>query len=138
MPSSARLDRKGLDALYRQVGNGLLNLGLSIEADAKRRAPVLTGNLRRSIHTAAFVKGQRIYGATDENGKPIPAYAAESQNTATVIVGTNCGYGVYLELGTVKMVAQPYLGPALADNRGRAASLIKAGMDRYAGGVIPQ
>jgi hypothetical protein len=108
---------------------GLLNFGLAIEGDAKTRSPWKTGNLRRSIHTAAFSKGKRIYGATDDNNRPVPDYAANAKG-AMAVVGTNCGYGVYLELGTFKMAAQPYLGPALADNRANAAGLVKAGMTK--------
>lgn len=107
---------------------GLLNLALAIESDAKVRCPYKTGNLRRSLHSAAFSRGNRIYGGTDDNGKGIPAYVP--QKGAMAVVGTNAGYGVFVELGTVHMNAQPYLGPALADNRGRASELIKAGMTR--------
>lgn len=121
----------GFAALYEAVGFGLLNAALAVEAGAKRRAPVLTGNLRRSIHSAAFVKGRRIYGATDDNGKAIPDYAAQGIHA---VVGTNCGYGVYLELGTVRMSPHPYLLPALADERGNFGALIKAGMARHAPG----
>ncbi len=130
---SFKPDRKGIASLYEAVGYGLLNFGLAVQADAQRRAPVLTGNLRRSIHTAAFVRGTRIYGNTDQNGNAIPSYADEEINGVVAIVGTNCGYGVFLELGTRRMNAQPYLGPAFNDNRPNAGPLIKAGMDRHAG-----
>lgn len=122
-------NEKGFEDLENALAFGLLNFGLAIEADAKGRVPVRTGNLRRSIHTAGFRKGQRFYGGTDDNGKPVPTYAENGRQTV-VVVGTNAGYGVYVELGTIHMAARPYLGPALADNRGRAGELIKAGMAR--------
>jgi HK97 gp10 family phage protein len=123
-----KLDPKGMAQLKVQLAYGLLNVGLAVEAAAKRRSPVLTGNLRRSVHTAAFSEGKRIYGATDENGHPIPDYVAPKG--AITIVGTNCGYGVFQELGTRYMHAQPYLGPGLNDVRGEAQMLIKAGMSK--------
>ena len=129
-------DFKPNEAEFRRLEEalafGLLNLGFAIEADAKARVPVLTGNLRRSIHTAGFRKGARFYGGTDDNGKPVPDYAGGGRQTM-VVVGTNAGYGVFVELGTFKMAAQPFLGPALADNRSRAGELVKAGMARKLG-----
>lgn len=124
-----KIDPAARAKLELALAFGLLNFGLAIEASAKERSPWKTGNLRRSIHTAAFSKGKRIYGATDDNNRPVPDYAA-SPKGAMAVVGTNCGYGVYLELGTIHMAAQPYLGPALADNRPNAAALVKAGMTK--------
>lgn len=121
-------NEKGFADLERALAFGLLNLGFAIEADAKGRCPYQTGNLRRSIHTAAFYRGQRIHGATDDNGRPTPDYAQAPRSLAMVAVGTNSGYGVFVELGTIHARAQPFLGPALADNRGRASEIVKAGM----------
>lgn len=59
-----------------------------IEADAKAKAPVDTGNLRNSIGTDITDGG----------------YAAE--------IGPSASYGAYVEMGTRHMAAQPYLGPA--------------------------
>jgi HK97 gp10 family phage protein len=58
-----------------------------IEADAKGRAPVDTGALRASIATQV-----------------------ESDLRASVNVGVS--YGAYVEYGTVRAPAQPYLTPA--------------------------
>jgi len=61
---------------------------LDIEAGAKVRAPVDTGFLRASITSRKV---------TDEHWR--------------VIVGAD--YGIYVEMGTRYMAAQPYLGPAV-------------------------
>jgi len=132
--SDFKPNEQGFRELENALAFGLLNLGLAIEADAKARVPVQTGNLRRSIHTVGFQKGRRFYGSTDDNGKAIPSYAQGTRQTM-VVVGTNAGYGVYVELGTIHMRARPYLGPALADNRGRAGELVKAGMARKLGNL---
>lgn len=61
-----------------------------VEAGAKLRAPVDTGFLRSSIQTAF-----------------------EGDLTAVVFVGAE--YGVYVEFGTTRQRAQPYLQPALEE-----------------------
>lgn len=67
---------------------------LDIESDATQRAPVRTGNLRRSIH-----------------------HAIDTPHHATV--GTNVEYAPYVEYGTSRMAAQPYLTPAVEAARPR-------------------
>jgi HK97 gp10 family phage protein len=79
---------------------------LIVQNDAKRRAPVLTSTLSRSIHM------QTISGS--------PADAA-------VAVGTDVPYARRIEFGFMNMTdslgrlfhqpAQPYLRPALDENR---------------------
>jgi HK97 gp10 family phage protein len=61
-----------------------------IEGDAKALAPVDTGNLKASI--TSDVRGLEA------------------------TIGPTAAYGVFLELGTSRMAAQPYMGPA-ADRR---------------------
>lgn len=71
---------------------------LIVEADAKRRAPVLTGALRSSIHTETQSSGKGATGRT----------------------GTNIEYGPFVELGTFRASARPYLRPAMDVNRADA------------------
>ena len=63
---------------------------LDIQADAQVLVPVDTGNLRSSISVA--FRGNAAY--------------------AEGIVGPTASYGVFVELGTSRMAAQPYMGPA--------------------------
>jgi len=58
-----------------------------IEGEAKKICPVDTGRLRASIHVGK-IKNSAYY------------------------VGTNVHYAPYVEFGTRKMTAQPYLRPA--------------------------
>lgn len=139
------------------VGFGLMNFGHAVESDAKADAPVrgghrsfltskrtkagargdvaigsnngsvlIGGTLRRSIHTAAFANGEQIGTSSDENGRGIPVYTVSGK--AAVVIGTNCDYGAYVEIGTTRMEARPFLGPAFDANLGRLASLVRAGM----------
>jgi HK97 gp10 family phage protein len=76
---------------------------LLIQNGAKKRCPVDTGTLRRSIHT--------------EDGKI-------SSTRAEVVIGTDVDYAPYVEYGTGRMRAQPYMRPALdeeAEAAGEAA-----------------
>ena len=68
---------------------------LRVEGDAKRHCPVDTGNLRNSIH--------------NEPTKATP-------DEVTVTTGTPVEYASYVEHGTGRMQAQPYLRPAMDAN----------------------
>ncbi|MBC7128399.1 MAG: HK97 gp10 family phage protein [Thermoplasmatales archaeon] len=70
----------------------LKEVAFFIEKEAKRICPVDTGRLRSSITTEKIDK---------------LAYA----------VGTNVEYAPYVEFGTYKMMAQPYLRPAMQEAR---------------------
>lgn len=72
----------------KYIQQKLLQVGLKIEAEAKKRCPVDTGRLRASINTQKTGKMQ-------------------------VQVGSNVEYAPYVEYGTSKMQAQPYLRPAV-------------------------
>ena len=69
---------------------GLEKVGLTAERYAKALCPVDTGRLRNSISHA--VEGDSVY------------------------IGTNVEYAVYVEKGTRKMQAYPYLKPAAQDH----------------------
>ena len=73
-----------------------------VERNAKILCPVDTGRLRASITTQVDDKIPRA------------------------LIGTNVHYGIYVELGTYKMSAQPYLVPALVMNRNAIARLFGA------------
>ena len=82
----------------RMAATALLAGALVVNNDAVRRAPYLTGNLRRSIH-------------------PDPV---EANNDRVVIeVGTDVEYAAHLEFGTVRMAPRPYLRPALLENKAK-------------------
>lgn len=101
-----------------------------IPIGADNGSVLIGGTLRRSIHTAAFVDGKPVVGSgqSDENGKAVPDYAPEKG--IMVAVGTNCDYGAYVEIGTVKMAERPFLGPAWDLESGRIASLMRPVMKR--------
>jgi HK97 gp10 family phage protein len=75
------------------VAQMMLDLAHDVEAVAKMMAPYRTGDLRGSIQsTVDFLPGRRV----------------------AAFIGSTLDYAGYVELGTSKMAAQPYLRPALA------------------------
>ncbi len=85
--------------LKSAFARALERIGLQAEGYAKDLCPVDTGNLRNSItHTS---------------------------DSKAAYIGTNVTYGKYVELGTVKMAAQPYLRPAAADHTGTYRNIVR-------------
>lgn len=83
--------RKVKDETQRAKDRALEIIGGKAEGYAKRITPVDTGNLRNSITHAQY----------DED---------------TEIIGTNVEYAPYVELGTYRMAARPYLRPAAEEH----------------------
>ena len=93
------------------------------------------GTLRRSIHTVCYLDGKRIGAGTadarnsgkdgktakdvTETGIPntVPDYPAPGKGIVAYI-GSNSGYGAFVELGTSKMAARPAAVPALLRPQG--------------------
>jgi HK97 gp10 family phage protein len=89
-----------LAAKEEAIQQGLLMCAVTCEGHAVGAAPVDTGRLRASItHEVAG-------------------------HTATI--GTSVEYAPYVELGTSKMAAQPYLKPALADHTGEYQAMFRS------------
>ena len=78
---------------------GLTGAAMVVQGAAIALSPVKTGNLRGSI-----------------------SFKVESEDEARV--GTNVEYAPYVEYGTVKMAAQPYLRPALDKNRAAIQKMV--------------
>ena len=99
---------KAIQGMEQAVSMALEASALLVEGQAKALAPVDTGNLRNSI-----------------------THEVEGQEAK---VGTNVEYAPFVELGTSKQAAQPYLNPALEQNKGNIkrifAEAIKKGVGR--------
>ncbi len=105
MGISVKTNLSALDAIAAAAADmsGVLDAGAQIVAEAARGAcPVDTGRLRASIEVSA------------------------DGNSASVTAGAP--YAAYVEFGTWKMAAQPFLTPALLNNSGAAAQAIISGI----------
>ena len=92
------------DALPEQIERALIAIGLTAESHAKDHCPVDTGRLRNSISHQVDM-GDR-----------------------SAIIGTNVEYAAYVELGTSRMRAQPYLRPACESYTDEYRGLVESAM----------
>lgn len=98
-----------IEAMHKAASQIVRKAALDVEAAAKQGAPVRTGFLRSSIYTVTHEESS--YGQGAGQGPLLPEIPkAEDDTTAYTAVGAE--YGVYVELGTSKQAAQPYLVPA--------------------------
>lgn len=100
--TNARL-RAYIDQLPGKADRAVAQAAQRVTTDAQRRAPVDTGELRASIK-------QRSEGAAQR------------------VVEVGAEHGIYVEYGTYKMAAQPFLIPAMEAARADFAALIRAAL----------
>ena len=81
-----------LKGLSDAVERALTRIGLAAEGYAKKECPVDTGNLRNSITNEVRSSEKAVY------------------------IGTNVEYAAYVELGTTRTKAKPYLKPAVTEH----------------------
>jgi HK97 gp10 family phage protein len=108
-------------------------IGLDVEGTAKRLAPLDTGRLTASITTVSGT-GQR----TKPSGKgavSTDVIAAPSDAFET-FVGSPVEYAAYMEYGTIKTSAQPYLRPALDLAKGRVPNIVQIGAKKEFGDYL--
>lgn len=128
---------KALDLVAEKV---LTMWGMQGESAAKKLAPVDTGLLRNSITWALAgrqpnttqYKSNSVHATTpvtEKNrtaGKSVnvvsgtytgQAPADKGGSPRSVYIGSNVEYAPYVELGTANTPAQPYLRPAIEENK---------------------
>lgn len=105
-------NRKNVDKQMSDNQNSMLTaLGAYVQGEAKMRSPVgqyddgrVGGRLRDSIEYK-----------TDNSQKRVD-------------VGTNVNYALFVEKGTYKMTAQPFLTPSFEENFGNLENIAKSYM----------
>lgn len=103
-----------------KVDKALETCGLMAEGYAKRLCAVDTGLLRNSISHALGGEPSSIGVYTDNPQKQSGSYSGSTPEDAegqrTMYLGTNVEYAPYVEMGTVKTKAQPFIKPAVANH----------------------
>lgn len=133
----APLDAATLEALHQ----GLLGAVALMVGDAKRsvaRGPK-TGRIymkgkNRSIRHQASAPGEPP--ATD-TGKLVNSIVGDAKVVGKQVQGyleARTAYAGYLEFGTRKMAARPFMTPAVMRNRDRAIALMRDAVQRKASG----
>ena len=108
LPELSEAMEKVVDKMVREAA---IDIQARAQASLKYGHGVRSGFLKSSIYTVTHDKstyGQNLEG----EGELLPEVEkpAESEHTAYIAVGAE--YGVYVEYGTSKMAAIPYLLPA--------------------------
>ena len=93
------------EMISEELGIAVRDLVLIVEAKAKELCPVDTGKLRASITPVI-------------------------QSWAKAYVGTNTHYAPYVEFGTKKSAAQPYLEPAFLEGKKQASKVFGKAISR--------
>ena len=104
----------------RVVGRTMFEVGLVVEGQAKLLAPIDTGRLAGSITTQAYGNGT---APTGEGSRPSDRIASPTSGDM-VLVGTPVEYGPYMEFGTIRNEAQPFLRPALDLAKGKKLTIL--------------
>jgi HK97 gp10 family phage protein len=104
----------------RVINKSAYEIGLVVEGQAKILCAVDTGRLRASITTASADR-QSEMESDAKSGDAIRKPSDENE----VLVGTAVFYGPYVEFGTIRSSAQPFLRPALDLARGRALTITR-------------
>lgn len=100
-----KVQRKVLRGAMRQAAK-------SVQAAAKGMAPVDTGELAASIDISALRRSRKQFGMR------IFSSAASLK--------TERFYSAYVEFGSLRKEARPFLGPALRSRRGETLNLMRA------------
>lgn len=93
---------KALEELQRKMDMALTAIGATAEGHAKDYCPVDTGRLRNSI--------------------------SNTHDDDSAYIGSNVEYAAYVELGTSRRKAKPYLKPAVTQHTAEYKELAEAAL----------
>lgn len=113
-----KLDNSRLNRIIRDADtnteNFLKSIGFSIEARAKVKSPVDTSANANSIYTSTRTTDHGLdRSVADSLGRDY--YSLPRGTRTKVYVGPTMSYSIYLEFGTSRQPARPYLIPAIEE-----------------------
>lgn len=123
-----------LSAYEKALHNGLEAIGMTAEKYAKEKITdndsVDTGRLRNSITYAISGEKANISTYSDDEGNTY-SYSGTAPNDKqpAVYIGTNVEYAPYVELGTSRQKAKPFLKPAATQHTAEYERILKAALD---------
>ena len=116
-----------LEQMTAQVEKALEMCGMTAEGYAKKLCPVDTGLLRNSITHAISGGPTAISDYKDNKGDKQGFYtdSMPEDTNMTAYIGSNVEYAPYVELGSSRNRAQPYMKPAIADHVSQYKGIIE-------------
>lgn len=105
------------EKLHKAIVRAVAETAAEVEGAAKAAAPVATGFLKSSIYADSELGNDYGEGAgTPPQGASLLPPERHERDTQA-IVGVASSYGIYVEYGTAKASAQPFLTPAVENAR---------------------
>jgi HK97 gp10 family phage protein len=86
-----------------------LNIGVAIASQAKLLAPVDHGQLRNSLSVSTLKETKLL---NNKSGEFAEALDTQGLKENEAYVGSNTDHTIFMEYGTVKTPAQPFLRPS--------------------------
>ena len=106
-----------LEALGEQLGKAMIAIGMTAESNAKKEITKAVYDTPES--KSGYVRTGRLRNSI--------SYGVDTSEPA-VYIGSNVKYAPYVELGTSKMRARPYLKPAVENYAGEYKDLLEQAM----------
>ena len=106
------------EALEDQVEQALIAVGITAENNAKRE---ITRAVYDTPESKSYIRTGRLRNSLTHSVE---------MNEKAVYIGSAVEYAAYVELGTSRMRARPYLRPAVANYTDEYKNLIKQALSR--------
>lgn len=106
-----------LEALGEQLGQAMIAIGMTAESNAKQEITKAVYDTPES--KSGYVRTGRLRNSI--------SYGVDTDEPA-VYIGSNVEYAPYVELGTSKMRARPFLKPAVENYAGEYKDLLEQAM----------
>lgn len=120
-------------ALEKALELGLETIGMVAETHAKEaitcHGAVDTGRLRNSITYAVKKREGEIVAYRDNEGAGYEQAIGYGVKKDEVYIGTNVEYAPYVELGTSRMPARPFIRPAATEHGEEYKQMLKEFME---------
>jgi HK97 gp10 family phage protein len=132
---------KAIKSMEQAISIALEAAGLLVHGQAVNLSPVgqypkgsgkVGGNLRNSLSYSVNGEVKGLNSSPGQKARPEDGVKPNSGKNS-VVIGTNVEYAPYVELGTSKMAAQPFLNPALEANKGNIKKIFANAIHREVG-----
>lgn len=128
--SRVEIDKQKFEMIKAEkVRNGLQSVGFFLESDIKRSF--------KPGHGRTYIIHNKIHRASAPGEPPavltgrLRSSIASDLKKNSVKIGTNVEYAKWLEFGTSRMEARPFLRPALERNRREIPRIFKEGAEKW-------